>query len=281
MKLEDTPVDAMGRELFETVLKDLVEGCDSCVKYPGTTPTKTANSFDDPVIDIPRIIDALASEVKAGRMAGPLMPGTVKDAKINGFLSIVKPSGARRQVGNLAAPRGVSFNDGIPPEAMKEWPVIQTTAKQFSRMIADAGRGALFSCSDMVAAYKCLPVKKEQRRFQVFSLLGREFVDLRLIFGDKRACLLFDRFHHCVIQNFVLPLSPIPICWLGRTIDDVTTVSPVGAQEQTRHFVATYRSVLEELGIGAAVEDSGKHKAFDGSTEREVLGVWFNSETLS
>ena len=269
------------RLLLSQVYRDLTEGCDSKVGHPGTSLTRTPNSFEDPSVDVPRILDALATEVKSQRTAGPFEPGTVKDAKVNGFLSIVKADGSQRQVGNMAAPRGLSFKDGIPEEALKEWQVYQTTAKQISTMIANAGEGAIMSCSDMVVAYKCLPVKKDQRRLQVFELIGKEFVDLRLVFGDKRACLLYDRFHHCLLKFFITPRAPIPQCWLGRTIDDVTTVAPKEARHVTERFVASYRDVLGELGIGAAAEDKGRHKAFDGATSGEVLGIWFDSVSMT
>ena len=268
-------------ELLNKVWKDLTDGCDSMVESPGDLPTHTQNHFEDPGIDIPRILDALATEVKNGRMTGPFPIGFIPNAKVNGFLSIVKPGGARRQVGNLAAPKGVSFNDVISKQSLQEGKVVQTMAKQISIMIANSGTGAILSCSDMVAAYKCLPVKKEQWRIQVFHLLGKEFVDLRLIFGDKRACMLYDRFHHCIIKSFVLPKAPIPFSWLGRTIDDVTTVAPRGGSNLTRNFVASYRKVLAELNIGAAEEDPNKSKAFDGSTSGEVLGTWFDTNTMT
>ena len=75
--------------LMEEVFRDLVEGCDSQVGPPGDSKTLFPNSFEDPSVDIPRIADALSSEVKSGHMAGPFLPGHVKDAKVNGFLSIV------------------------------------------------------------------------------------------------------------------------------------------------------------------------------------------------
>ena len=74
-------------------------------------PSVSNNVFSDPAIDIPRIADALATEVKSGHMAGPLPMGSIKDAKVNGFMSVVKPGDARRQVGNLSSPKGASFNE--------------------------------------------------------------------------------------------------------------------------------------------------------------------------
>ena len=69
------------------VLKDLKEGCDSNVQYPGTVTTFSSNYFPVPAIDLPRITDALLSEVKAGHLAGPYDKGSIPNAKINGFMS--------------------------------------------------------------------------------------------------------------------------------------------------------------------------------------------------
>ena len=191
--------------IMEEVLHDLSKGCDSRVRAPGTDATRSKNFFPCPEVDIPRIADALATEVKAGHMAGPLNIGQVADAKVNGFVSIGKPDGSRRQVGNLSHPPGLSFNDNIDPEVLDTWHVKQTTACQFADMIMRAGRNAVMSCSDMVSAYKNMPVTKEQRRLQVFEFCGKQFVDLMLIFGDKCACMWYDRFHHCIVWFFVWP----------------------------------------------------------------------------
>ena len=55
-----------GIALVKEVLTNLVYGCDSQVGPPGDSPTVTPNSFSEPSIDIPRIADALAEEVKEG-----------------------------------------------------------------------------------------------------------------------------------------------------------------------------------------------------------------------
>ena len=38
------------QELMEEVYKDLSQGCDSMVMYPGNTPTQTRNEFEDPSV---------------------------------------------------------------------------------------------------------------------------------------------------------------------------------------------------------------------------------------
>ena len=270
-----------GEDLMKIVLKNLIEGRDSGVGYPGNIPTMSKNSFDNPSIDIPRIADSLATEIKAKTMAGPFPLGFVENSKVNGFLSIVKPGGARRQVGNLASPAGSSFNEGISEESMKEWRVFQLTSKDFSHKVVRAGKGAIISCSDMVSAYKTLPVCIKQRRLQVHHFLGKEFMDLRLVFGDKKACSFFDRFHECIIRYVVITQTLIPEGWGGKTVDDVSTVAPSNSAHLTRNFVNCYRTTLEKLNIKAAPEDPTKHKAFDGDTCGEVLGIWFDSSTMT
>ena len=54
-----------GEALMKIVLGNLKKGCDSGVVFPGNLPTFSKNSFEDPAIDIPRIADALATEIKA------------------------------------------------------------------------------------------------------------------------------------------------------------------------------------------------------------------------
>ena len=54
-------------------------------------------------IDILRIAEAIASEIKGGHMAGPFPIGYIKNA--NRFISVVKSDGSRRQGGNLSALR--------------------------------------------------------------------------------------------------------------------------------------------------------------------------------
>ena len=76
-------------------------GADSEVKFPGNLPTPSNNFFSNPAEDLPRMFDALAIEVGAGGMAGPLPVDSVQNAKVNGFMAVAKPDGAKRQVSML------------------------------------------------------------------------------------------------------------------------------------------------------------------------------------
>ena len=148
-------------------------------------------------------------------------------------------------------------------------------------MLARAGRSCIMSKSDMVAAYKTIPVCLRQRPLQYFKFMGALFLDLRLIFGDKAACMFFDRMHFCIIQYMVLPRAYLPAAAVGRAIDDVPTVVPASAGEASSAFVREYRHQLGKLNIGAAPVDPLCIKAFDGSMRGEVLGVEFRTDTMT
>ena len=202
-RMQSTPGCEQAAAIMRLVLEQLNWGTDSKVGPPGNQVTHTTIYFSEPAIDLPRIADSLASEIKSKHMAGPLMKKDCPGVKINGLMAMPKPSGDRRQVGNLSSPHGQSFNDGIPEAALLEWPVFQTSAHAFSDMVARAGWNSIMSKSDMVAAYKTLPVCIGQRHLQYFCFLGALFVDLRMVFGDHLACMYFDRLHYCIIHFMV------------------------------------------------------------------------------
>ena len=246
MKVDKLPlkIQEACKPIMDAVLQNLQNGCDARIGLPGALSTTSSNKYENPEIDIPRIADAIASEIKGGNMAGPFPHGYVQNAKVNGFISVVKSDGSRRQVGNLSAPEGRSFNDAVDTGVFKEWNVTQTTSRDIADMILRAGKNAVLTCCDMTSAYKNLPVCLEQRRFQVFRFCGKEFVDLKLIFGDKSACMFYDRFHYSIVEYFVLPRVRIPRIWTGRTVDDLTSVVPSRCASMAKDFVKVYREAL-------------------------------------
>ena len=198
----------------------------------------------------------------------------------------------------MSSPRGASFNEGVPPSLLEQWRVVQTTARNFSDILARAGRSCIMAKSDMVAAYKgitkpkpceptkififlAIPVCLAQRKLQGFKFLGALFLDLRLIFGDRAACMFFDRMHFCIIAFMVLPRAPLPEAARGRAIDDVPIAVPWSAAEAADNFVKEYRHQLTKLNIKAAPIDPLCLKAFDKSQQGEVLGVLFDTVAMT
>ena len=267
--------------LMEEVGHHLKHGADSLVTGVGTSLTKSKNQFKDPIKQLPRVADALASFTSGGHMAGPLFGPSRANYKINPIMAINKPGGHIRVVGNFKYPQGRSFNEGIPEEKLKDWPVTMLTAAQFSQMIVRAGRGSFMACSDMKDAYKMIPVCHRQRRLQAYEFCGAMFIELKLVFGDRMACQFFDKFHHLILQAFVYPTSSFPQIAQGKTVDDIPSVVPAVAKHSLERFVQCYRNSLRLLNIRAADDDPSHTKAFDCSTEGEVLGIRFNTETFT
>ena len=96
-------------------------------------------------------------------------------------------------------------------------------------------------------------------------------MDLRAVYGDKSACMFFDRFHRCIMDDFVLINAPLPRRWLGQTVDDISGAAPPNAAAQLERFVREYRQQLERLGISATPSDPDRQKAFDMATSGEVV----------
>ena len=263
--------------IMKEVAHQLTSGANSRVKFPGTVLTSSKNIIPLPSKQIPRVIDALASFTSKGHISGPLFDMNTMKLKINPIMAVDKPGGHIRVVGNLKHPNGFSFNEGICEDEKAIWPVEMTNAKDIANMIIDAGQGSMLACTDMKDAYKMIPVDLSQRNLQAYKFCGAVFIELKLIFGDKLACLFFDRFHYCILNAFVYPEAPMHRSAQGRTVDDIPSVVPEVAKERLCKFVEAYRSSLKSLKIEAADDDPTCTKAFDMSQDGEVLGTRFNT----
>ena len=267
-------------QLAETVLGQLESGASSGVSGQGWEKICVENHFENIEIDAPRMLDALLNAIRSGYISGPHCIDSVNVMRTNGFLSIPKPGGERRQVGDMSSPRGMSFNDNVDMLVESEWPMTQLTAKKFSWMIKRMGVGALMGKSDLSQAYKCLPVTMDQRELQWFRFGNRMMGELRLVFGDCYAPKFFDRFHHVLLDAFVLIPNKIPRAILEKCIDDIPVVVPWNRGHWLQEFFFHYRRVCNELGV--KLSSTGKAaKSFENATQGEVLGVIFNTEGMS
>ena len=267
-------------QLAEEVLQQLETGVSSGVSGKGLQPFNVENNFLDPDIDIPRLMDALLNAVRSGTIAGPLKRTEENSRRVNSFLSVPKPNGDRRQVGDLSRPGELSFNRNVDPALVGIWPLEQHTARQFSYKLLSMGKGAWMGKSDLSQAYKCLPVTLQQRILQNFAFGGRIFTELRLSFGDKYAPMYFDRFHHVVLIAFVTQPNGIPRIVWDKCIDDVPVVCPETRKEWVEKHFKAYRNVCGKLGIKLSPMGEAS-KCFEASQEGEVLGVWFNSQDMT
>ena len=273
-------------ELSKQVLDQLVNGACSGVSGPGLLPIKMDNKFKDLEVDGPRMLDALVSAIKAETVAGPFAESLLQSERINSFLSVPKPNGERREVGDLSSPSATwwsedrSFNGNVDPEIEYVWPLTQLTARQFSLMLKGMGAGAMMGKTDLTQAYKNLPVVESQRKLQRFKFGHYVFEDLRMIFGDTYAPAFFDRFHHVILTAFVTVPHQIPRCIWNKCLDDVAIVVPEERTDLLDRHISVYKEVCKKLRVKIS-SSTDPVKSFEKSQSGIVLGILFDTRDMS
>jgi hypothetical protein len=203
------------------------------------------------------------------------MPPPHPEFRVNPLMAVVQKTKVR-PILNLSAPKGNSFND-----AVNVWEVESlqmSTPRLFGESLVKAGKGALFSKTDIQDAYKLIPVPPCEWRFYGFSWLGKYFQDTTTVFGSKLAPASFDPLPETVV-NIVCTLKNIPKKWVHRQLDDVPIVSPRGSG-YTEQFYKTYARVCKDLNMPLAENCPNHEKAFGPSTFGTVLGIGFDSEKM-
>jgi hypothetical protein len=90
-----------------------------------------------------------------------------------------------RPILNVSSPKGNSLNDAIDIFTVEK--ISMSSPRLFAEELLKAGKGALFSKSDIVDAYKLIPNAVEQYRLFGFRWLNRYFYDKTKVFGSKEA----------------------------------------------------------------------------------------------
>jgi hypothetical protein len=149
----------------------------------------------------------------------------------------------------------------------------------FGNSLLRAGHGAIFTKLDMRDAFKLVPAKPADYRLQGFGWLGSFFVDTQQIFGAVPSVSNFDRLAETVL-DIATTVAEVPANCIHRTLDDVVCV----ARPETgicQRFTEAYKAVCNNLNIPLATPCPKREKAFENETEGTVLGVMFDSKTLT
>jgi hypothetical protein len=113
---------------------------------------------------------------------------------------------------------------------VNEWEIenlVMSTPKLFVESLMKAGKGALFSKTDIQDAYKLIPNPVNEWRYYGFTWLGKFFLDTTTVFGSKVAPASFDPLPETIV-NITCCIKKIPKQWIHRQLDDVPIVSPKG-----------------------------------------------------
>jgi hypothetical protein len=154
-----------------------------------------------------------------------------------------------------------------------------SSAKIFAEALVQSGKGAVFGKEDIQDAYKLIPNVKEQWHLYGFEWLGKYFFDTTTVFGSKAAPASFDSLPETIV-NIVCTLGEIPKKCVHRQLDDVPVVSPKGSK-LTERFMKLYRKICGQVGVPLAPYCEKREKAFGPGTFGTVLGINFDSESMS
>jgi hypothetical protein len=220
--------------------------------------------------------DVLATWLKKGFVAGPFDSPPCEGFRSNPLMAAVQRFKVR-PILNLSSPKGGSFND-----AVKDFDVdllVMSSQRLFGDALRKAGKGAIFSKTDIQDAYKLIPNPVSQWHLYGFEWLGKYFFDTTTVFGSKTAPASFDPVPDTIV-NIVCTLGNIPKIWVHRQLDDVPIVSPKGSG-MTELFTKLYHDVCKRVNIPLAPECERHEKAFGPTTFGTVLGVNFDSEEMT
>jgi hypothetical protein len=154
-----------------------------------------------------------------------------------------------------------------------------TSARNVSFTIVEAGKNALMSKLDKKDAYKLVPAPVEDLRLQGFSFGGKFFVETQQMFGSLKAVENFDRLGKTLEATTVIETGIDPK-WIHRQLDDVCCVSPA-SHSWCVDFTNRYLENCKELNIPLANPCPKFEKAFTCSTYGKILGVFFETKTMS
>lgn len=220
--------------------------------------------------------DTLAWWIKQGFVSGPFQVPPLENFRTNAMIAIEQRSKIRI-VMNLSVPEGASFNDAVHDDALEK--VSMSTARHVGYTIMDCGTGARLWKWDLTDAYKNLPAAIGDLRAQGFTWMGKYFVETQEPFGSEAAVAAFDRTGH-ILADLAIVTSKIPRKWVHRILDDLPLVTPASSTLGPL-FADHYRRICSAVGAKLAPLCPKKEKTFEDSTSGLILGIYFNTNTLT
>ena len=258
----------------------LLEGIPFRMTGPGTEPEKARHHLN--CRETERAVDKIAQFCAQGHMAGPLHSRkTRNDLKFTSIFARYQQSDNSVRITNdHSYPKGRAFNEAIDSKVVEEIPIHVGQLREFIKSVLECGKNAIISKYDMNAAYKFIPVKREQYRLQTILICGAIFVDMKLSFGDATSYHYYSFFHTIAQEAFVFSIIDTPRDLVTICVDDSSIVVPQKAYEWAVQYGDRYKKVMDLIGAGTKPPDPKRRKCFELKTDSEVLGVWINTTTL-
>lgn len=221
----------------------------------------------------PEAVDsAIADELQKGYIIGPFKVPPFARYRISPVGVVEKKhSSKKRLIVDLSAPHDKpgdpSINELINKE---EFSLSYVKLDDAIRIIAKKGRGALLCKTDIVDAFKLIPIHPTLRPYYGIQWKGQYFFYTRLVFGSRSSPKIFDT------------LSTA-ICWIAinnygihdflHLLDDFLAIDGPGTDgDQTMSLILF---IFNKLCVPIA-----PHKTVGPTTELEYLGITLDTNKM-
>jgi hypothetical protein len=184
-KINTVRLSELIEENKHLLLKSELARAKKCIEYltsgapafqihplPGCSVKNSKNAF----LLGSNVTDTIASWVEKKFVAGPFSTPPLPGFRANSILAVPQPTKTRICI-NISLPSGKSFNDSINKNDLER--VKMSSARNFGYSITEAGQNCTIAKHDIVDAYKNVPAKTSELRYQGFIWLGKHFVELR------------------------------------------------------------------------------------------------------
>jgi len=222
--------------------------------------------------DIPKVDAVIQEDVAAGKKAGPFALPPFDPMCISPIGCVPKKNSTKvRVIHHLSFPHG---GDSVNASILEE-PLKLPNFGHAARAVRRLGRGALLIKIDVSAAYKQVPVRREDWPLLGFLWEGKYYYERVLPFGLRSSCRLWDLYAaalHFFLYHQTDVRCPREVI---HYVDDFLFVIAPGRMEEALRMLDRARAICAELGLPLAdVKTEGP------CTRLTFLGIELDSAEL-
>jgi len=226
--------------------------------------------------DRPKITAVIREDVRQGKKAGPFTrpPFPVMCISPIGCVpkkSFGKTTGKIRVIHHLSYPHG---GDSVNASILEE-PLRLPTFGHAARIVSLFGRGALLIKLDVSAAYKQVPVRKEDWPLLGFLWEGEYYYERVLPFGLRSSCRLWDLYAAALHYFLYHHLDTKCRREVIHYVDDFLFIVEPGKEEEAKRLLEGAVALCAKLGLPLAAE-----KTEGPTTCLTFLGIEIDSVAL-
>jgi hypothetical protein len=196
-----------------------------------------------------KVSEVIAEDVASLKKAGPFDRQPFEFFCVSPIGAVPKKNSVKvRVIHNLSHPfRGDSVNEGIEDGSLR-----LSSFGHAARAVVMLGAGCWLIKLDVKAAYKLVPVRREDWCLLGFKWEGKWYYERVLPFGLRSSCRLWELYaaalRHFIARSLNLPFDRIVIHY----VDDFLFV--VKLKSDAQHLLARALDLCEELGVPIASE---------------------------